>query len=263
MASSTGILDFDDKASRAVEALYSTQDVVEQRRAVLRSLALQAGERVLDVGSGPGFLAAEMAAAVGSSGLVQGIDVSESMIELARRRVPAPNSAPVELTVGDALALPFPDGTFDAVVSTQVYEYVNDIAGALSEARRVLRPRGRLLILDTDWDSVVWRSSDDERMERLMRLWDDHLVHPNLPRRLPQLLREAGLTLDACSVVPLLNVGYRGETYSAGAIELIRDFVARRDGADIAEVDAWAADLKGLGPDYFFSSCRYVFVASR
>jgi SAM-dependent methyltransferase len=60
----------------------------------------------------------------------------------------------------DACALPFQDESFDAVVCTQVYEYVQDIAKALSELVRVLRPSARALVLDTDWDSIVWHSGD-------------------------------------------------------------------------------------------------------
>ena len=116
------MLQFDEDAARQVEATYSTQDVIEQRRATRAVLALQPGEHVLDIGSGPGFLAEEMAAEVGPDGRSCGIDPSESMLAMARRR-----EAPVEYAAGDAVALPFGDETFDAAVATQVYEYVTDV----------------------------------------------------------------------------------------------------------------------------------------
>ena len=148
------MLEFDEENARRLEAIYRTPDVIEQRRAIRAALLLQPGERVLDIGSGPGFLAAEMAAVVGPNGRVHGIDPSETMLASARRR-----DAPVEYRTGDALALPFPDEHFDVAVCTQVYEYVEDVAAALAEARRVLRTGGRLLVLDTDWDSIVWHSA--------------------------------------------------------------------------------------------------------
>jgi SAM-dependent methyltransferase len=84
-----------------------------------------------------------------------------------------------------------PHGAFDAAVCTQVYEYVADMPAALAHARRLLTPGGRLLVLDTDWDSIVWRTGDEARMTRVLAAWDEHLVHRDLPRRLPQLLAEA------------------------------------------------------------------------
>jgi hypothetical protein len=57
----------------------------------------------------------------------------------------------------------------------------------------VLRPGGRVLVLDTDWDSIVWRSSDEERMARVLAAWEQHLVDPHLPRTLRGSLERAGL----------------------------------------------------------------------
>jgi ubiquinone/menaquinone biosynthesis C-methylase UbiE len=249
-------LEFGEDQSRAVEATYATDDIVRQRRATLEALELRPGERVIDIGCGPGYLAAEMAAAVGSDGFVRGVDPSPHMLAIAARR-----GASVELAQGDALSLPADEASFDAAVSTQVYEYVPDIAAALAEARRVLRPGGRLVVLDTDWDSIVWRSSDDERMARVLLAWEEHLSHPRLPRVLPELLRGAGFTLRECSVVPVLNVGYERDTYSANVLEMIGQFVSGRQGVTAEEARAWADDLRGLGPNYFFSLGRYLFVA--
>jgi SAM-dependent methyltransferase len=246
-------LEFDERQSRAVEETYATRDIVEQRRATLAELGLQAGERVVDVGCGPGYLCAEMAAA---GAAVVGVDPSPAMLALAERR-----GSGVELLRGDALSLPVEDGRFDAAVSTQVYEYVADIEGALREVARVLRPGGRLLILDTDWDSIVWRSSDDARMERVLRAWEEHLAHPRLPRVLPSLLRDSGFTLRRTSIVPVLNVGYARDTYSAQVLGMIAEFVSDRQGISADEATAWRDDLRSLGEDYFFSLNRYLFVA--
>ena len=255
------MLEFDDDASRRLEVLYRTPDVVAQRRAVVEALRLAPGERVLDIGSGPGMLACEMAEVVGEHGRVHGVDVSASMLAIARGR-PAPGgSAPMEYVEADALAVPFADATFDAAVSTQVYEYVEDMPAALAEARRVLRPGGRLLVLDTDWDSIVWHSRDRERMRRVLAAWEEHLVHPDLPRRLTGLLEDAGFVVRERSVLTILNAGYDLDTYSAGIVDTIGAYVADH-GIAREEVDDWALDLTTLGHDYFFSLCRYVFLAT-
>jgi arsenite methyltransferase len=243
------MLQFDDDTARQVEATYQTPDMVDQRRRTRALLALQPGERVLDIGSGPGLLAAEMAADVGPEGRVCGVDQSASMLAMARRREPA-----VEYASGDALALPYEDEAFDAAVSTQVYEYVADMPAALAEARRVLRPGGRLLILDTDWDSIVWHSSDRDRMLRVLEKWNGHLADPYLPRRLPGLLRAAGFDLREAAIIPILNRGADPDTYSRGVLPVIASFVGDQE---------WAADVAGQGDDYFFSINRYLFMAYR
>ena len=240
------MLHFDEETARQVERVYLTPDVVEQRRLTREALAVQAGEKVLDIGSGPGLLAAELA---DEGADVLGIDPSESMLAMSRtREIPRAAFEP-----GDALSLPVADASFDAAVSTQVLEYVEDVGGALREAKRALRPGGRLLVLDTDWDSIVWHSAEPDRMRRVLAKWDDHLADPHLPRRLPGLLRGAGFTLTRTAVLPILNHPYDPETYSVGLIPVIAAFV---------DDTAWADELTGLGEDYFFSINRYLFVAT-
>src|SRR4051794_39763235 len=117
------LLEFDENLSAQIERTYTTDDVVAQRRALRAILALQSGEHVLDIGSGPGFLAAEMAEEVGETGRVVGVDPAAAMLAVAAGRRPP---AHLSFQEADALALPFPDGSFDAITSTQVYEYVAD-----------------------------------------------------------------------------------------------------------------------------------------
>ena len=258
------MLEFDEAASRAVEEVYGTADVVEQRRVVMAALAPAAGERAADVGCGPGLLACQIARAVGPSGRVTGIDASPSMLAIAARRECGPGAAPLELVEADVGGpLPLEDGSVDLAVSTQVYEYVPDMPAALAEVRRALAPGGRLLVLDTDWDSLVWRSSDDALMRRVMTAWDEHLAHRDLPRRLPELLAGAGFALRSTAAVPMLNVGYARDTYSGGLLELIARFVRGRAGVSEAEADGWSAGLRGMGDGYFFAINRFMFLATR
>ena len=253
-------LQFDPRMSRQVEAMYTTADVVEQRRIVRAALALRSGDRVLDVGVGPGLLAAEMATEVGPSGRICGIDISDSMLAIARTR--AGGEPGVELEEASVMRIPHPAESFDVVVSTQVFEYLDDVGGALDEVRRVLRPAGRVVLLDTDWGSLVWRSSDDARMARVLTAFEDHLADPHLPRTLADVLVKSGFTLTHLQVVPILNTGYDDRTYSAGLMDIVTGFVPGHADITADEARAWADDLRGLGAGYFFSLNRYLFVAS-
>jgi len=150
-------LQFDEATSRKVEALYLTPHVVAQRCQVLKALELKQGERVLDIGSGPGLLAYDIAASVGREGRVCGIDISEDMLTMSRRR--CGDQSWTDFRRADATKLPYPDDSFDAAVSTQVYEYVADVPTALAELHRVLRPGGRAVVVDTDYGSLVIHSA--------------------------------------------------------------------------------------------------------
>lgn len=255
------MLQFDEHAARHIQRVYSTPDVRQQRAEVLALLAARPGERVLDIGSGPGYLVESLADAVGPGGAVHGLDRSGPMNAVARELLGDRPWAAVD--EGDALALPYPDGAFDAVVSTQVYEYVADLPAAFAELRRVLRDGGRALVLDTDWDSVVWHVADRERHRRVMAAWDEHLVHPHLPCILPGLLRGAGFRVTGRHLIPLFNPTYEQDTYSVLTATTIARFVVGRQGLTQADVDAWTADLqqRGAEDDYLFSVNRYCVLA--
>jgi ubiquinone/menaquinone biosynthesis C-methylase UbiE len=256
-------IEFNEEAARHLEAVYLTPDVVEQRCQTLRALNLRPGERVLDIGSGPGLLAKDMAATVGPEGAVVGIDVSDAMLNIARNR--CDGFSWVHLEHGDATSLRFDDESFDVGVSTQVYEYVLDIPNALAELHRVLRPGGRAVIVDTDYDSWVVHTSDAKRFARVRAAWDDHFVHGGLPRVLIPELRKVGFEVLNQEVIPMFNTEYHSHTYSYGMVQLIADFVAGKDGVGPAEAKSWKADLAELGKrgEYFFSLNRYLFVAHK
>jgi ubiquinone/menaquinone biosynthesis C-methylase UbiE len=260
MSSST-MINFDENAARGIERMYSTPDVVGQRARFVQLVAPKPGEYLLDVGMGPGFLTYDLAPMVGERGLVAGVDSSAVMVDIARKR--CEGRGPCEFKLGDATELPFGDANFDAVTSAQVYEYVADMPRALAEVRRVLRPNGRVFILDTDWDSVVWNTAEPARMRRVMDAWDEHLHDAHLPAKLPALLERAGFGVTHVEVIPIINAALHPHCYSHGILAAIAGFVAGRRGVTADEAKAWAAELRTLGQrgEYFFSINRYAFGA--
>ena len=168
------------------------------RRLTVREV-VRPGDRVLDGCCGTGDLAA-LASRAGAT--VTGLDFSEAMLERARRK-----SSAVEWVQGDVLALPFPDGSFDAATVGFGMRNVSDLEAGLRELLRVLRPGGRLGILE------ITRPRGPLRI--FFRLWFDLLVplagkllpggkaYTYLPasvRRFPgpedlaQLMRQAGFS---------------------------------------------------------------------
>jgi arsenite methyltransferase len=260
---SAAALLFDAETSRRVEAAYLTPDVVAQRQKVLSVLALRQGERVLDVGSGPGLLAHEMAATVGPNGRVRGIDISEDMLALSRNR--CAEQPWTEFQRADASKLPYADGDFDAAVSTQVYEYVPDVPAALAELYRVMRPGGRVLILDTDYGSLIINTDNEERLARILDAWDEHFVHPALPRVLSRHLRDAGFVIRRREALPMFNPEYRDDTFAKSVLSLMASFAIGRKGVSEAEARAWLAEFAELEAQgrFFFSLNRYLFAAEK
>ncbi|HEY5044398.1 MAG TPA: class I SAM-dependent methyltransferase [Solirubrobacteraceae bacterium] len=115
------------------------------RRALVDALAPRAGERVLDVATGTGMVAAELRRRADCS--VVGLDQSPAMLAGARARF-AGDGARVELVEGQAEQLPFADASFDALTFTYLLRYVEDPPATLRELARVVRPGGRVASLE-------------------------------------------------------------------------------------------------------------------
>lgn len=119
------------------------------QRAFRRLNGVRPGDRVLDVGCGTADLCLIMAGQVGETGRVTGVDISPEMLAVGRSKVARSRHAErVVLLEGNALDLPFPDGSFDVVTSGFVMRNVADLGRALAEMVRVVRPGGRVVIME-------------------------------------------------------------------------------------------------------------------
>jgi demethylmenaquinone methyltransferase / 2-methoxy-6-polyprenyl-1,4-benzoquinol methylase len=159
-----------DRISPVYDAMNRTMTMgLDQRwRRVAAFAVVRPGDRVLDACCGTGDLAL---AAVRAGGRVTGLDFSERMLERARQK-----SAGVEWVQGDALALPFEAGAFDAATVGFGVRNLDDLERGLAELRRVLRASGRVAILEITRPRGV--------LAPFYRLWFDGLV-PLLGKLLP------------------------------------------------------------------------------
>lgn len=125
------------------------------RADIARRLNLQPGQRVLDVASGTGHLAIELAAHVSPGGEVNGVDASPEMVHHASANG-ARRGVPVTFQYARAQELPFADDTLDVVTSTLAFHHVaaQERPQAVREMRRVLRPGGTILIADAQVPSA-------------------------------------------------------------------------------------------------------------
>jgi len=164
----------------------------EWRRRAVDLAAISPGDRVLDVATGTGDLALEAAARVAPAGEVVGSDFSERMLELARvKAVGAAGGAsavaiPVRFELGNALALPYPDDSFDAATVGFGARNFSDLAQGLREMVRVVRPGGHVVVLEIT-------TPRRPPLSTFFSLWFDRVV--------PVLGRLAG-DADAYSYLP-------------------------------------------------------------
>lgn len=155
---------------------------------------LQAESHVLDVGCGPGVLAAEIARRL-SAGRVTGLDASPDRLAEASKNFTDLDNARAQL--GEAGALPFAEGIFDFIYCRFLIEYLLDKQKAVSEMVRVCRPGGTVLLQDLD-GQLLWHYPPDpalqEDLERVLAVLAQPGFDPFVGRKLFALARNAGLT---------------------------------------------------------------------
>ncbi len=154
---------------------------------------------ILDVGCGRGFLLQKLSKRVESGAKLFGIDISPKLVEIAKS-----NNPEADIQVGDAEALPYPDNSFNFVFMTEALEHMLDFSKALSEIRRVLRPRGILVVTVPNRD---WASYDfyDKMRNHALQPVDDHYFRFD---EISGLLKDA--SLHVVSYRGLDNLYYYG-----------------------------------------------------
>jgi ubiquinone/menaquinone biosynthesis C-methylase UbiE len=144
------------------------------------------GDTVVDVGCGGGRAVGELT----RRGVrAVGVDVDPEMIEAATQRWPE-----AEFLLGAATALPLDDGSVTGYRADKVLHVLPEPEQALVEARRVLRPGGRAVLLGQDWDTFVIDSDDPARTRALVHARADGMVSPRVARRYRNLLLDHGFT---------------------------------------------------------------------
>jgi SAM-dependent methyltransferase len=240
-----------------------TRDVLRRRALVRSALDAQTGDRVIDVGCGPGFYVVELLEAVGASGWVTGVDRSADMLAVAAKRVEGkPN---VEFHEAAAAELPVADDSFDRALSVQVFEYIDDVPAALVEMRRVLRPGGRLVLWDVDWGTVSWHALDEDLMQRALAAWDKHLAHPSLPQTLSTQLRDAGFDGVEMNAHPFATNEPSPETYGGALTSMLESYIVDQGGMSDEDATRWREEQRQLGDqrEFFFSVTQFCFAATR
>lgn len=255
-----------ERQQHQLNVMYRSEERTMMRMEILQALALREGERVLEIGSGPGLLAQAVGRAVGPDGRVAGIEINSSLAKSSKAL--CADLPWVEISNGDIRnGLPFPDREFDAVTAASVLQYFTDaeLNAVLVEIHRVLRPLGRVLIHDTEWDTFMRYSRDRKRMKRVLAAWRSVFANPHLFQTLSPKLKNAGFAIQRRDAFPTFLPELHRNTLSYESLDFMVDMVTGRNDITRSEAEAWAEEQKQLAREGAHFSCaiRFLFTAIR
>lgn len=222
------------------------------KQASIEALALAPGETVLDVGCGVGDDVRALADAVGPTGRAIGVDANPGLLATARARTTP--GTPAEFVAADAHALPFAAAQFHAARTERALQHMAQPQVVVSEMARVVRPGGRIVAMEPDWDTIAVSGGDLALTRGVLRACADAVRHPDAGRRLPEWLEVAGVEVervDALSI-PIRSVEVADRVFGLGA-------AAMTLGPDAAA--AFMAELLGREARGAFLACATGFGA--
>jgi SAM-dependent methyltransferase len=185
---------------------------------------------VVDVGFGAGRAVGEL----NERGMAAiGVDISEEMIAAARHRRPQ-----ADFRIGDAFDLPLEDGQVAGYRAEKVYHELPDAAKALGEAKRVLAPGGRIVLIGQDWDSFVIDSDDPALTRTIVHARADLISNPRAARRYRNLLLDAGFEDVAVEV----HVGVFTDRAMLPMLTGIAQGARAAGAITSQQAEAWAAE---------------------
>jgi SAM-dependent methyltransferase len=175
---------------------------------------------------------------------VVGVDVEPDAITVAKRLSANGSRGVLAFEVADAHHLPFDDGTFDAAICISVLAFCQDPLRVLAETRRVLRPGGRLLLVNSDEDARIYNGHDRELGRRVMRAIADRACDPWIGRRLAGLLTAARFTIAGEEVLADVERDYGPERSGYLLAHALHAHLLGPGGLTAEEYESWLADLQ-------------------
>jgi ubiquinone/menaquinone biosynthesis C-methylase UbiE len=204
-------------------------------------LNVREGFQLLDLGCGTGDDVQALARQVGTTGRVVGVDASQSMVAEARKRAREAN-LPLEFRVGDAERLDFADGTFDGCRAERVLMHLTQPERAVAEMVRVVRPGGRVVVYDPDWETLIVDAPDRAITRKLLNFHCDSRGSRWVGRQLRRLLLDAGLINGRVFPETMVFTDYEMAN-QVFTLEEIAMHAALSGAVSSEQVSQWLSDL--------------------
>lgn len=260
-----------ETAADWLAALSSVAEVFAYKTLSYDLLHLGAGQTVLDIGCGIGDDTRALAQRVAPGGSAVGVDAEVGMIAQARERQTLQDSADVqpEFIVASAEDLPLEDDRFDGARMDRVLQHVGNPVRALREIHRVLRPGGRVALVEPDWKTMAVYpgspigSGDDHTFAAITAWHVAHTPHPLVGRQLRALLVETGFTQ-----VEVRTIAYSSTNFQLADLVMELSHVAQEVAAEEyssvtkSEADAWLDAARRAEADGRFFAMLPLFFAS-
>jgi SAM-dependent methyltransferase len=179
----------------ALDAQAATSGVRRLREWAHLGVAARPGERAVDIGPGTGSETQVLAAEVTRTGDAVGVEPNPGLRSVAERRAAEAGSS-ARFVDGAAQALPLGDSEVDVVWCERVFQHLSEPGKAAAEIARVLRPGGRVALLDTDWATAILHPGDPEVVGPVMAGARSAAVNPHSGRKLAGQLAAVGLEID-------------------------------------------------------------------
>jgi len=221
-------------------------------------LNVKPGDAAVDVGCGLGFDVAKLANIVCRGGLSVGVDISEKLLEAARRAFG--NNEGVSFIRGDIHGLAIPRNSVDGIRVDRTLQHVQDPQKVISEMVRVLKPGGWLVCAEPDWSTFVIDTDDNETTGMIIQTWKSAFRNPNIGRQLLGRVRAEGLQYTWADGLMLLADGLR-------AADIVYDIYATAEKVRAANseksgtVDAWLNELQNREDHHGVTACVTIFLA--
>ena len=267
----TRLNDLDEATVRSIAEILELRgrhpQQVAIRTAYLDALGDLTGLRVLEVGCGTGVVARDLAARVGPTGHVAGVDPTTVLIDVAERLRAEHGLANASFSVESGTALPFADASFDLAAAITVLCHVPERADVLREMARVTRPGGTVLIVDGEYAANQIHHPDPEITQRILAGWRAGSIDdPFLMRRIVPFVEAAGLEAGSPDGYVHVEAGRVDEATSfiwQWCLYATRTAVAM--GTVIEnEAEHWLGQLRAMNQrSELFGSVTYVGVAAR
>ena len=193
------------------EYLQVVEQLVQQtKQRSYTYMQIQPGQRLLDVGCGPGTDTIPLAQLVGPTGHVVGVDCDPAMIAEANQRAEQSDvSTLVKHKQADVASLPFESGEFDASRCERLFQHLHNPAQALAEMARVVKSGGWIVVLDTDWGTVSIDTPEVDIERRLTRVHAERCLHNGYSgRQLYRLFKQQKLADISIEVCPQIITNY-------------------------------------------------------